>query len=237
MHDIRTTEIAAGIFQFTTHLAEPDFGLNQYLLMGEEPLLFHTGMRWLHADLAGAVEAITPVETLRWITFGHVEADECGALNRWLAAAPDSVPATGATGCMVSVDDLADRAPRPLAGGEVLDIGRHRLRWIDTPHLPHCWEAGLLFDETTHTLLCGDLFSRWGAYPPATTESIVIAEEADDPAYSLAPTSPSQVRALAALEPTTLAPMHGPAQQGGGAAALHSLAGLLEEKIARSVRT
>lgn len=235
MHDVRTAEIAQGIFQFTTHLAEADFGLNQYLVIGDEPLLFHTGMRWQHAELAECVAAIIPVESLRWISFGHVEADECGALNRWLAAAPHAVPATGATGCMVSVEDLADRAPRPLSDGDLLDIGGHRLRWIDTPHLPHCWEAGLLYDETTRTLLCGDLFSRWGTYPAATTDSIVVPDEADDPSYSLTPSSPTQVRALADLDIDTLAPMHGPAQQGGGTASLHTLAGLLDYRLTGTI--
>jgi flavorubredoxin len=110
--DIRTVEVADGIVQFTTHIADIDFGLNQYLVRGEEPLLFHTGMRWMHAGLAAAVSAVVPVDGLRWISFGHVEADECGALNQWLAAAPHASPTTGSTGCMVSVEDLADRAPR-----------------------------------------------------------------------------------------------------------------------------
>jgi flavorubredoxin len=232
MQDIRTAEIADGIFQFTTHLTEVDFGVNQYLVTGDEPLLFHTGMRWMHTELAAAVSAIVPLETLRWVSFGHVEADECGALNQWLTAAPHASPTTGATGCMISVEDLADRAPRPLSDGEVIDIGGHRLRWIDTPHLPHNWEAGLLFDQTTSTLLCGDLFSRFGTYPAATPDSIVVPDEADDPAHSLTPSSAAQLRALAALEPGTLAPMHGPAQQGDGAGSLASLADLLERRLA-----
>lgn len=235
MTDTRTTEIADGIFQFTTHLADVDLGLNQFLVTGEEPLLFHTGMRWQHADLADAVGAIIPVQTLRWISFGHVEADECGALNQWLAAAPAAIPTTGVTGCMVSVADLADRAPRPLGDGDVLDIGGHRLRWIDTPHLPHGWEAGLLYDSATGTLLCGDLFSRWGVYPATTTDSIVVADEADDPSYALTPSSPAQVRALAELAIDTLAPMHGPTQQGGGRESLLDLAGLLDLKLSGSV--
>lgn len=227
----RTAEIADGIVQFTTHLADIDFGLNQYLVRGDEPLLFHTGMRWMHADLATAVAAVVPVDRLRWISFGHVEADECGALNPWLAAAPHASPTTGSTGCMVSVEDLADRTPVALSDGQVLDIGGHRLRWIDTPHLPHNWEAGLLFDETTSALLCGDLFSRWGAYPAATTDSIVVPDEADDPSYSLTPSSAAQLRTLAALGPETLAPMHGPAQQGHGADSLTTLADLIDRKL------
>lgn len=234
MNEPRTTEIADGIYQFTTHLADANFGLNQYLVTGQEPLLFHTGMRFMHQELAKAVSRVVPLPSLRWISFGHVEADECGSLNQWLAAAPNAIPTTGSVGCMVSVEDLADRSPRPLADGEVLDTGGPRLRWIDTPHLPHCWEAGLLYEETTHTLLCGDLFSRFGRYPAATTESIVVPEEAEDPAYSLSPSSPTQVRVLATLDVETLAPMHGPAQHGDGAASLTALANLLDNRLQRT---
>jgi len=232
MHDVRVTEIADGVYQLTTYLAEIDFGLNQYLVTGDEPLLFHTGLRSLHGPIAEAVASVIALSELRWIAFGHVEADECGSLNEWLAAAPNSIAATGVTGCMVSVADLADRAPRSLADNEVLDIGGHRLRWIDTPHLPHGWEAGLLYDETTKTLLCGDLFAQWGPYPPTTSADIVIPGAVDDPSYSLTPSSPAILRRLAALDIATLAQMHGPAFTGDCPAALHSLADQFETRIA-----
>ncbi len=153
-------------------------------------------------------------------------------LNQWLAAAPDAIAATGITGCMVSVADIADRTPRSLADNEVLDIGGHRMRWIDTPHLPHGREAGLLYDETTKTLLCGDLFNQRGPYPPTTSEDIAIPGAAEDPSYSLSPSSPAILGHLAALDITTLAQMHGPAFTGDCRAALHTLADQFETRIA-----
>jgi flavorubredoxin len=210
-----------------------DFSVNQYLVLGDEPLLFHTGMHGLFASVRAAVGE--DVATLRWISFGHVEADECGAMNDWLAASPHATVTQGMTGCMVSIADLADRPPVPLQHGEVLDIGEHRLRWIDTPHVPHAWEAGLVYDETSGTLLCGDLFGRIGAFDPMTTGDIVtpaIEEEDQFHASSLAPSTGATLRALAALEPTTLAPMHGPAFSGDCAQALRDLADSFDSRIA-----
>ncbi len=228
MPDVRTTEIADGTYQLTTYLEEIDFGLNQYLVVGDEPLLFHTGLRSLYASIAAAVARIVPLADLRWVGFGHVEADECGSLNQWLGAAPDAIAVSGVTGCMVSVSDLADRPPRTLADDDVVDIGGHRLRWLDTPHLPHNWEAGLFYDETTGTLFCGDLFSQWGPYPPMTTDDIAVPGAADDPSYSLAPSSPAILRRLADLDVETLAQMHGPAYTGDCRTALQTLAGQFE---------
>jgi flavorubredoxin len=226
------TEIADGIYQLTTYLSDIDFGVNQYVIVGDEPLLFHTGMRWMFPDVIAAAGRVTPCEELRWIAFGHIESDECGSLNEWLALAPNSTPVQSTTGCMVSVGDIADRPPRPLADGEVLDIGGHRLRWVDTPHVPHAWEAGLLYDETTQTLLCGDIFAQWGAYDATTTSDIVspaLAE--DDPSWSLAPHTGATLRRLADLELTTLAQMHGPAFKGDCNAALRDLAAGMDARI------
>ncbi|MFC7718555.1 oxygen-binding di-iron domain-containing protein [Nonomuraea recticatena] len=142
---------------------------NQYLVDAEEPLLFHTGLRGLFPLVSAAVERVMPVERLRWVTFGHLEADECGSMNSWLAAAPHAQIAHGALGCLVSVNDLADRPPRPLADGEVMDLGGKRMRRIETPHVPHGWDAGLFFEETTGTLLCGDLFTSMGSPPRSPT--------------------------------------------------------------------
>src|SRR4051794_13503782 len=158
--ETRVTEIADGIHQLTTYVPEADFSFNQYLVAADEPMLFHTGGRQLFPLVSAAAAAVVPLADLRWISFGHVESDECGSMNDWLAAAPQATVVQGMTGCMVSIADLADRAPRPLPSGEVLDIGGHRMRWIDTPHVPHAWEAGVLYDETTRTLFCGDLFTR-----------------------------------------------------------------------------
>lgn len=233
--ETRVTEVAPGVHQLTTHIADIDFSFNQILVTGEEPLLFHTGPRRLFPLVSAAVAKVLPVEDLRWIAFGHVEADECGAMNEWLAVSPEATVVQGMTGCMVSVNDLADRPPRPLVEGEVLDIGGHRLRWIDTPHVPHAWEAGVLYDETTKTLLCGDLFTHTGSYSPTTTGDIVgpaIAAEDLFHFSCLAPTSGATIRRLADLDIETLALMHGPAFTGDCSAALHDLATDIDKRIA-----
>jgi flavorubredoxin len=166
----RTDEIAEGIYRFSTCVpgVTPDgFTFNQFLIKAEEPLLFHTGPRAMFGLVSEAVSRVTPLERLRWITFGHVEADECGSMNQWLAAAPKSTVAHGEVGVMVSLNDLSDRQPRALRDREVLDLGGKRVLHIDTPHVPHGWEARVLFEETTRTLLCGDLFTHTGRWPCA----------------------------------------------------------------------
>lgn len=236
--ETRVTEIADGVHQLSTHVAEMNLGFNQYLINGDEPMLFHTGMRGLFPIVSDAVSRVAPITALRWVSFGHVEADECGSMNDFLAAAPDATVAQGMTGCMVSITDLADRPPRPLANGEVLDIGGHKMRWIDTPHVPHGWEAGLVFDETTRTLFCGDLFTRWGPYPATTTDDVLEPALAADSktdygSWSLRPDSGDVVRRLADLDVTTLAMMHGPAYTGDCPAALRGLADALDARITR----
>jgi flavorubredoxin len=223
-------EIADGIYRISTLVPEvgPDgFTFNQFLVRGEEPMLFHTGGRGLFPLVAEAVATITPVESLRWISFGHVESDECGSMNMWLAAAPSSEVAFGALGCMVSLNDMCDRPPRPLGDGEVLDLGGKRLRQISTPHVPHGWEAQVLYEETTGTLLCGDLFTQTGVGPAVTDHDILepaMAAEAMFHSTSLAPSTGATLRSLADLSPTTLAVMHGSSYSGDGAQALRDLA-------------
>ncbi|MCU1354189.1 MAG: fold metallo-hydrolase [Acidimicrobiales bacterium] len=233
--ETRRSEVGDGIHQLTTHVPDMDFSFNQYLIAGDEPMLFHTGPRQMFPLVADAVAGVVPLETLRWVGFGHVEADECGSMNQWLAAAPQSTVVQSMTGCMVSLTDLADRPPRPLADGEVLDIGGHRMRWIDTPHVPHAWEAGVIYDETTRTLFCGDLFTQGGAYAPTTTGDIVgPAATAEDMfrSVSLHPSSGATLRRLAELDLATLALMHGPVFSGDCRAALHDLADDFEGRIA-----
>lgn len=225
--ETRVTEIADGVHQLSTFVGAP-VGFNQFLVDGEEPLLFHTGMRRMFPPVReGVARVIDPTE-LRWISFGHVEADECGAMNDWLETAPRSTVVQGQIGCMVSIDDLADRPPRPLSDGETIDIGGHVIRWIDTPHVPHGWEAGLLHDETTRTLFCGDLFTRFGDFEASTAGDIVgPAVQAEDDApgsLSLHPSSGQIIRRLAELEIETLALMHGPAFNGDCRSALLDLA-------------
>jgi flavorubredoxin len=206
-------------------------------VIGDEPLLFHTGMRALFPLVAEAVERIVPVESLRWISFGHLEADESGAMNMWLNAAPNSEVVFGTLGCDISLGDLCDRPPRALQEGEVLDIGGHRLRQISTPHVPHGWEAQVLFDETTATLLCGDVLTQVGHGPALTAGDVLSPALAAEEAFrssTLAPHTGAVLRGLGDLRPTTLAIMHGSSFQGDGRQVLHDMADAYEELAARS---
>jgi flavorubredoxin len=236
--DTLVTEVADGVHQLSTHIPEVDLTFCQYLLTGEEPVLFHTGMRGLFPSVAEAAGRVVPVDRLRWVSFGHVEADESGAMNEWLAAAPSSAVLFGALGCMVSVADLADRPPVPMGDGEERDVGGHVLRWLDTPHVPHAWEAGLLYDATTRTLFCGDLFTAFGAWDPAAGSTDLLGPAvADDDAsgwssWSLHPASATTVRRLAELDVDVLAPMHAPAFTGDCRAQLEGLAAALESRVA-----
>ena len=239
---VRIDEIADRIYRISTYV--PDIGptgftFNQYLIDDDQPLIFHTGHRAVFDDLANAISSIVPIDQLRWVTFGHVEADECGAMNHLLAAAPQSQVAHGALGCMVSLNDLADRTPVPLSDGQVLDLGHHKVRHIDTPHVPHAWEARVLYEETTNTLLCGDLFTQLGDGPAATTNDIVeAAGQAEDifQASCLTPNTAPTIRRLAELAPTTLAVMHGTCFSGNGSEALHRLADDYDNRLAENSR-
>jgi flavorubredoxin len=224
-------EIADGIYRLSTFVPEvgpTGFAFNQFLIAADEPMLFHCGLRAQFPLVSQAMARILPAERLRWISFGHVEADECGAMNLWLDAAPEATVAFGELGCAVSLNDLADRPPRPLADGEVLDLGSHRLRQIPTPHVPHGWEAQVYYEETTGTLLCGDLFSQVGP-SPALVDGVDLvgpALQAEDVfRYScMSPNTVPTMRRLADLEPSTLALMHGPSFSGAGGQALRELA-------------
>ena len=223
-----TTEIADGIHRISTFIPDAGIPFNQYLVVADEPLLFHTGPRRLFPLVSEAVSRIMPVETLRWITFGHVESDECGSMNEWLAAAPNAQVAHSMTAVMVSLNDLADRPPRALVDGEVIDLGGKRVRWIDTPHVPHGWEAGLLHEETSDTLFVGDLFTATGDGPAISDADIVepaIAGEEMFHATAVTPMTAPTIRRLAELEASTLALMHGPAFTGDSRKALDALAG------------
>jgi flavorubredoxin len=234
-------EITDSIYRISTWVPDvsPEgFTFNQFLVVGDEPLLFHTGPRAMFPLVAEAVASVVPVESLRWITFGHVESDECGAMNMWLAAAPDSQVAHGALGCFVSLNDLCDRPPRALEEGEVIDLGSKRIRQISTPHVPHGWEAQVLFEETTGTLLCGDLFTAIGRAPALTTGDIVgpaLQAEAMFHATAMAPNTATTLRALGDLRPSTLALMHGASFQGDGGRALYDLAAEYELLMASAV--
>lgn len=229
--ETRIDEIAEGIYRLSTHIPDiappAGFTFNQFLVKGEESLLFHCGMRGLFPLISGAVAKIMPLEKLRWISFGHVEADECGSMNAWLAAAPRAEIAHGRTACMVSLNDLADRAPRALMDCEVIDLGGKRLRYIDTPHVPHGWEAGVMYEEATGTLLCGDLFTHLGNDAALTRKDILgpaIAAEEMFQATSLGTRTAPTLRRLADLAPKRLALMHGSSYEGDAAGQLRGLA-------------
>ncbi len=226
----RIDEIEAGVFRIATDIAAPDggFSFNQYLIAGDEPLLWHTGPRRLFEPTRAAIARVLDPAALRWIGFAHVEADEMGALNELLAIAPHAQPVCGRVAAMVSVADLADRPPLALADGEILDIGAARLRWIDAPHVPHGWENGYLFDQTRKLLFCGDLFTQAGVgHAPVVETDILGPSEAFRKAmdyYAHAPDTAARLTALAELRPATLACMHGSAWRGDGGALLRALA-------------
>lgn len=224
-------EIADGIYRINTPVSLPDgaaFNFNQYLVLDDAPLLFHTGPRQMFPLVREAVAKLMPVERLRYVAFSHFEADECGSLNEWLTVAPAADPVSSRIGALVSVNDIALRPARALADGERLELGRHSLRWFDTPHLPHGWDSGLLFDTTTDTLFCGDLFTQGGSGAVALTEGDILgpSEAFRGPMdyYAHAPDTAEQLLRLAAEKPRTLACMHGSAWRGDGSALLRHLA-------------
>ncbi len=231
----RIDEIAEGIFRIHTPIPPSvipgGFSFNQYLLLDDEPLLFHTGLRKLFPLVHEAVASVIEPQKLRHLAFSHFEADECGALNEWLAAAPQAFPLCGKIAALVSIDDVADRPAQSLADGEEVQLGRHIVRWLDAPHLPHAWECGYLFEATTKTLLCGDLFTQGGAdHEPITETDILGPSEAARRQldyFSHTRHARGLLEKLAATEPTTLACMHGAAWRGNGAALLRALADAL----------
>ncbi|HXG20816.1 MAG TPA: MBL fold metallo-hydrolase [Methylomirabilota bacterium] len=232
-------EITSGIYRVSTYIDQADFTFNQYLIDADQPLLFHCGMRGLFPSVSAAVAKVAPLARLRWISFGHWEADESGAMNDWLAAAPEAQVAVGAIGCMLSVNDLAVRPPRALENDEVLDLGGKRVRYLATPHVPHCWDAGLLFEETTRTLFCGDLFTQIGKSPAVSEADLIAPALAAEDAFkatSLTPDTAPTIRRLAALQPAMLALMHGPAYRGDCERALHALADAYAERLQRAAQ-
>ncbi|MGB1881081.1 MAG: MBL fold metallo-hydrolase [Gammaproteobacteria bacterium] len=236
----RIDEIADNIFRlstFTPDLPPVGFTFNQYLIRADEPFLFHCGGRALFPLVSAAAASIVPLEALRWISFGHVESDECGSMNAWLEAAPHAQIVHGGLACMVSLNDLADRPPRPLAHQEVLDVGGKRVRYLDTPHVPHAWESGLIFEETTRTLFTGDLFTQLGDTPALTDQSIVgpaIAAEEGFKAMALTPATAPTIRSLKDLGAERLAVMHGSCFHGDCAAELEALASWVDSALESS---
>lgn len=228
------SEIAAGIYRINTPVSipgTPGFSFNQYLVVDDEPFLFHTGLRGLFPVVSEAIAAVMPVARLRHIGLSHFEADECGALNEFLAVAPNAVAVCSRVAAMTSVNDFARRPPRVLADKEDLNLGHHRVRWFDTPHVPHAWECGLAMDMTTRTFFCGDLFTQGGDGAVALTESDILgpSEAFRKPLdyFAHAPQTRTVLEALAREEPATLACMHGSAWRGNGSQLLRELSDAL----------
>jgi len=228
-------EIADGIYRINTPVALPDgpgkFNFNQYLIVDDAPLLFHSGLRQLFPLVSEAVARILPLASLRYVALSHFEADECGALNDFLTAAPSAEAVCGQIGAMVSVGDYAIRPPRALADNEELTLGKHTVRWLDTPHVPHAWDCGLMHETSTRTFFCGDLFTQGGPGDVALTEGDILgpSEAFRKPLdyFAHAPQTQQTLARLAKLAPTTLACMHGSAWRGDGQALLEALAATL----------
>lgn len=234
------TEIAPDLYRISTYVSPINLQFNQFLVTDDEPLLFHTGLKKMFPTVRDAVARIIDPARLRWIGFSHFEADECGALNEWLGVAPAAEPVCSLVGALVSVNDFAIRPAHPLAHGQLLGTGKYRFRFRQTPHVPHCWEAGLLFEETQGTLLCSDLFHQNGDVEPVTESDVVerhrrvLLEYQTGPLANYLPYTPHTdriLRDLAALEPKRLATMHGSTFVGDGRRALHDLAEVYRETL------
>jgi flavorubredoxin len=238
------TEIAPDIYRISTFIPEGNLQFNQFLVRDEQPLLFHTGMKGLFPVVRDAVATLIDPSTIRWISFSHFEADECGALTEWQTLAPEATAVCSLVGKMVSVDDVVARRPaQAMADGEVLSTGKYRFRMLLTPHVPHCWEASLLFEETQGTLFCSDLFHQNGDVEPSTSTDVVgrfkqtLTDYQQGPLANYLPYTPyteSTLHRLAALKPRTLAAMHGSTFVGDGAKALTDVAQVIKEILGRN---
>jgi flavorubredoxin len=228
-------EITDGIYRINTPILIPggpgEFNFNQYLIVDDEPMLFHTGPRQLFTWVQEAVSRVMPLKKLKYVGLSHFEADECGSLNAFLASAPQAVPICGQIAALVSVSDFADRPPRALADSEELTLGRHTVRWLDTPHMPHAWECGMMMEPSTRTLFCGDLFTQGGPGDVALTESDILGPSEEFRKqmdyFAHAPQTQEMLERLAREEPRTLACMHGSAWHGDGGALLRMLSAAL----------
>ena len=237
---VKIDEIAPDLFRLSLYVPQANLQFNQFLVRDSQPLLFHTGLRRMFSVVREAVARLIDPATLRWVGFSHFEADECGALNEWLAVAPQAQPVCGRVAALVNINDFADRKARILEKDEILETGRHRFRFLPTPQVPHGWDASLLFEETGRTLFCSDLFLQKGHVEPVTTESIVgrarqtlLGYQAGPLAYAVpyTPRTDPTLKALAALQPHRLAAMHGSTFLGDGEQALRELAAVMQEVL------
>jgi flavorubredoxin len=236
------TEIGADLYRVSIYVSEFNLQFNHFVVKDDEPLLFHTGLRQMFPEVRDAVAKILDPGSLRWIAFSHFESDECGALNEWLDLASEAEAVCSTIGALVSVNDFSRRPARPLEDGETLATGKYRFRSCRTPHLPHGWDASLLFEETQRTLLCSDLFHQEGTVEPLTSSDVVgrtrdairhlqAGPLADYSAYT--PHTGALFRKLAGLHPERLAIMHGSSFEGDGERALNDLAEVFREAFGR----
>ncbi|GAC1388186.1 MAG: hypothetical protein NVSMB31_01720 [Vulcanimicrobiaceae bacterium] len=235
--ETRLDEIAPQIYRISTYIPQAGMVFNQFLIDADEPLLFHTGMRALFPLVSEAMKRVMEPARLRWIMFGHYEADECGAMNEWLGVAPEATIAHGAVGVMVSINDQALRPARSMENAETIDLGGKRIRYIATPHVPHGWDAGVIYEETTRTLFAGDLFTGTGKVAALTDASILEpALQAEDRfgATALTPATAPTIRSLAEMDISTMALMHAPAFTGAARPELRALADAYAERFKAS---
>lgn len=237
----RIDEVAPDLYRISIYVPQIDLQFNHFVIKDDEPLLFHTGMRGMFPEVRDAVAQVIDPATLRWISWSHFEVDECGALNEWLAAAPHAQPVCSQVGALVNISDFSNRPPRGLSKDDVIDTGRHRYRFVPTPHLPHGWDAGVLFEEQSGVLLCSDLFHQLGDVEPVTSTDVLGRWDAAIAAYQahpvlmdyvpLTPATDRRLHELAALQPRVLAAMHGSTFVGDGAAALKAAGAMLARRL------
>ena len=234
------TEIVPDVYRISTYFPEIDLQFNQFLVKDDEPLLFHTGMKALFPVVREGVASVIDPSTIRWISFSHFEADECGSLNEWFEIAPNAQAACSFVGALVSVNDFTQRPARGMNDGEVLSTGKYRFRFVQTPHVPHCWEAGLMFEETNGTLLCSDLFHQNGDVEPLTESDVIDRARKTLLDYQAGPFANYMpytkhtdgiIQKLAALKPRTIVPMHGSTYAGDGERAIRDLAVVMREVL------
>ena len=241
----RIDEVAPDLYRISVYAEAFDLQFNHFLVRDEEPLLFHTGMRGMFPQVREALSKVIDPATLRWISWSHFEVDECGALNEWLAVAPKATPVVGVIGAMININDFSNRPPRALAVDERLETGRHRFRFVPTPHLPHGWDCGVMFEETDKVLLCSDLLHQIGDLEPVTTSDITGRYRSAVETYQQSPVlmdyvpytdnTKRQLAKLAALQPRVLAAMHGSTFVGDGESVLLACDDILRETLAPMV--
>jgi len=243
----RIDEVSPDLYRICVYAPAIDLQFNHFLVRDDEPLLFHTGLRGMFPVVRDAVATLIDPASLRWISWSHFEVDECGALNEWLAAAPNATPVCGELGAMINISDFSNRPPRGLKPGEVVDTGQHRFRFVPTPHLPHGWDAGVLFEESDRVLLCSDLMHQLGDVEPVTTTDVVGRYRRAFETYQQSPVlmdyvpytgnTKRQLDNLAALGPRVLAAMHGSTFVGDGAAALVASGEVIREVTGAAAAT